>query len=142
MRLDQQVHVQADQVVRLVIAPVEIVQLVIAVVLAERVQADQVVPVALAAKAAQVVQLEIVQVAIVVDLVDLVQQAPVAVSLVRARQVERQVALRVALRVAGQVVGRIQLAVVETRRVHLVNLAVDLQRVESQSEQSVKSSTT
>ena len=137
MRLDQQVQVQADQVVRLVI-----VRLVIAVVLAERVQADQVVPVALAAKAAQVVQLEIVQVAIVVDLVDLVQQAPVAVSLVRARHPERQVALRVALRVAGQVVGRIQLAVVETRRVHLVNLAVDLQRVESQSEQSVKSSTT
>jgi hypothetical protein len=44
--------------------------------------------------------------------------------------------------VADQVVVRIQPAVVETQLVRLVNLAVVLQRVASQSEQSVKSSTT
>jgi len=78
----------------------------------------------------QVVPLVIVQVATAVVLADLVRQAPVAVSPVRAHQV------------ADQVVVRIQPAVVETQLVRLVNLAVGLQRVASQSEQSVKSSTT
>jgi hypothetical protein len=122
-----------DQVVQLVIVKVAIV-----VVLVDRVQVDQGVPVVLVAKVAQVVQLVIVQVAIVVVLVDLVRQAPVAVSLVRAHQAQ----LRVAHQVADQVAVRIQLAVVETQLVRLVNLAVGLQRVASQSEQSVKSSTT
>jgi hypothetical protein len=44
--------------------------------------------------------------------------------------------------VVDQEAVRIQLVVVETRREHLVNQAVDLQRVASQSVQSVKSSTT
>ena len=119
MRLALRVLVQADQVVQ--VAQLEIVQVGIAAVLADRVQADQVVPVVL---------------------VDLVLQVLAAVSLVRAHQVEHQVELRVAHQVAGQVVDRIQPAVVETRRVRLVNLAVGHQRVASQSEQSVKSLTT
>jgi hypothetical protein len=124
---------QVDQVARL-----EIVQVEIVVVLADRVQADQVAQVVLVVKADQVAQVQIVQVAIVVVLVDLVRQALVAVSLVR----EHQVQLRVAHQVADQVAGRIQPAAVETQLVRLVNLAVGLRRVASQSGQSVKSSTT
>jgi hypothetical protein len=60
VRLDQQVLVQVDQVV-----PLEIVQVAIAVVLVDRVQVDQGVPVVLVARVAQVVPLVIVQVATV-----------------------------------------------------------------------------
>jgi uncharacterized membrane protein len=140
VRLALRVLVQADQVVQ--VAQLEIVQVGIAAVLADRVQADQVVPVVLVVKVDQVVQAQIVQVGIAVVLVDLVLQVLAAVSLVRAHQVELRVELRVAHQVAGQVVDRIQPAVVETRRVRLVNLAVGHQRVASQSEQSVKSLTT
>jgi hypothetical protein len=105
------------------------------VVLSDRVQVDQVVQVV---KVDQVAQAQIVQVAIEVVLVDLVRQALVVVSPVREHQAQRQAQRQV----AGQVVDRIQPAAVETRPVRLVNLAVDLRRVASQSEQSVKSSTT
>ena len=133
MRLALRVLVQADQVV-----PLVIVQAAIAVVLADRVQADQVVPVVLVVKVDQVVQAQIVQVAIAAVLVDLVPQVLAAVSLVLAHQAQ----LRAGLQVADQAVDRIQLADVVTQLVRLVNLAVGLQRVASQSEQSVKSSTT
>ena len=114
------------------IAQVEIVQ----VALADNVQVDlvqvaqvEIVQVALADNV-QVDQAEIVQVA----LVDLVQQEPVVDLPVPAHQVAHQV--------ADQVADQIQLEVVVTQPVHLENLVAGLQRVVSQSAQSVKSSTT
>jgi hypothetical protein len=114
-----------DQVVRAEIDQADLV---------DRVQVDQVVQADLVAKVDQVVQAEIVQ----ADLVDLVRQAQVAVLLVPAHQVE----LQVAHRAEDQAVVLTQLVVVETQPVHLVNQVAVLQRVESQSAQSVKSSTT
>jgi hypothetical protein len=124
------VLVLVDQAVPAAIVPVD---------LAELVQVD---PAALVAPAAIVpVDLaELVQVEIaLVALVDLVQPVLVVGSQVLVHQVELQGPAHQAV---DQEVARIQLVVVETRRERLVNQAVDLQRVASQSVQSVKSSTT
>jgi hypothetical protein len=130
-------HVQVDQAVQAEIDQAEIVQ----VVLADLAQVDRGVPAALLqvelADQVEIDQVEIDQVEIdQVALVDLVRLVP-AVDL-RAHQEE----LQAELRVADQAVVQIQPVVVVTRQVLLVNLAVVLQRVESLSVQSVKSSTT
>ena len=119
-----------DQVV-----PAEIVP----VVLADLVQVDLAAPVVrveiVPADLADLVQVEIVQVV----LADLVQQVLVVASQVLVHQVELQEQV---LQVVDQVAVRIQRVVAETQRERSVNQAVDLQRVASQSVQSVKSSTT
>ena len=107
--------------------------------LADHVQADQVVQADLVAKADQVVQAEIVQAEIVqADLAVLVRRVPVVDSQVPALQVEHQAGHQA----ADQVVVLTQLVVVVTQLAPLVNQVVGLQRVVSQSAQSVKSSTT
>ena len=116
--------VQVDQVVQAVI---------VQVVSADLVQADQVAQVLLH-QGVLAVQVEIAQVV----LVDLVQQVPGVGSLVR----ELQVALQVEHQAADQAVVQIQPVVVAIPRELLVSQAVVLQRAESQSAQSVKSSTT
>jgi hypothetical protein len=124
------VLVLVDQAVPAAIVPVDLADLV-QVDPAALVVPAAIVPVDLA----DLVQVEIAQVA----LVDLVQPVPVVGSQVLVHQVELQVLVHQAV---DQEVARIQLVVVETQREHLVNQAVDLQRVASQSVQSVKSSTT
>ena len=104
-------------------------------VLADNVQADQVVqPAIVPVVLADLVQVEIVPVA----LVDLVQPVPVVGSQVQVHQVERQVAHQV----ADQVVDRIQPVAAAILQELSENLVVVHQRVVSQSAQSVKSSTT
>ena len=124
-----------DQVVRAEIVPVEIVQVdlvdLVQVDLAARVVRAEIVQVDLA----DLVQVEIVP----VELADLVQPVPVVASQVPELQVELQ---EQELQVVDREAVRIQLVVVETRRERSVNQAVALQRVASQSVQSVKSSTT
>jgi hypothetical protein len=118
------------EIVPAAIVPVDLADLVQVDLAALVVQAE-IAQVALA----DLVQAEIAQVA----LADLVQPVQVVASQVLVHQVELQ---GPALQAVDQEVVRIQLVVVETRREHLVNQAVDLQRVASQSVQSVKSSTT
>jgi hypothetical protein len=128
----QLAHVQVDQAVQAEIVQVEIVQ----VALVDLAQVDRGVPAALLqvelADQVEIDQVEIDQVV----LVDLVRLVP-AVDLRAHQEV-----LQVELPVADQAVVQIRPVVVVTRQVLLVNLAVVLQRVESLSVQSVKSSTT
>jgi hypothetical protein len=126
-RLVQLALVQVDQVVQ--------PEIVLAV-LADNAQVDQVVqPEIVPAVLADLVQPEIVPVV----LADLVQPEIVPVVLqARVHQVEHQAVHQV----ADQVADQIQLVVAATLLARSANQVAGLQRVVSQSGQSVKSSTT
>jgi hypothetical protein len=126
-RLVQLALVQVDQVVQ--------PEIVLAA-LADNVQVDQVVqPEIVLAALVDHVQVEIVP-AVLADHVQ-VEIVPVVLQ-ARVHQVEHQAVHQV----AGQVADRIQLVVVATPLAHSANQVAGLQRVVSQSGQSVKSSTT